>query len=90
VNPLGPILLASLLLACASHDGPFVAAGKPRMPLHEARAHCRQQSGGASDDGDAKVDWRAYERCMADLGWVKPPPVSSAGAPPPSGGGSAY
>ena len=90
MKALGPTLLVALVVACASQDGPFVAAGTPRMPLHEARPHCKQQSSTVSDDGNAKVDWRAYERCMADLGWVKQPLDRSGGAPLPAGGGSAY
>jgi hypothetical protein len=92
VKVSGPILLAALAFGpgCASHDGPFVAAGKPRMPLHEARPHCKQQTTGVSAGGEATVDWRAYQRCMADLGWVKPPSDSPAGAPLPTGGGPSY
>lgn len=86
----GTVLLVSLALACASHDGPFIAAGKPRMPLHEARPQCKQKSSSASAGGEAVVDWRAYERCMSDLGWVKPPSDGSAGAPLPTGGGPSY
>jgi hypothetical protein len=92
VKPLAPSLLATLVIACAcaSQDGPFVAAGTPRMPLHEARPHCKQQSSSVAADGNSKVDWRAYERCMADLGWVKQPIGGSDGARLPTGGGSPY
>jgi hypothetical protein len=90
VKSLAPSLLATLVVACASQDGPFVAAGTPRMPLHEARPHCKQQSSSVVADGNSKVDWRAYERCMADLGWVKRPPDRSGDAPLPTGGGSPY
>ena len=90
MKALGPTLLVVLVVACASQDGPFVAAGTPRMPLHEARPHCKQRSSTVSEDGNAKVDWSAYERCMADLGWVKQPLDGSGGAPLPTGGGSAY
>jgi hypothetical protein len=84
------ILLVALAVACVSQDGPFVAAGTPQMPLFEARSHCKQKSSTVSDGGSAAVDWRAYERCMADLGWVKQSLDSSAGAPAPTGGGSSY
>jgi hypothetical protein len=90
VKALAPTLLAALAVACAFDDGPFVAAGTPRMPLPEARAHCKQRSSTASAYGNAKVDWREYEGCMADLGWVKQQSGSSSGAPPPTGGGSPY
>ena len=90
MTALALILLATVAVACASQDGPFVAAGTPRMPLHEARPHCRQQSSTVAADGNAKIDWRAYERCMADLGWVKQSPAGSGGAPLPTGGGSMY
>jgi hypothetical protein len=90
MKALAPTLLALLVVACVSHDGPFIAAGTPRMALHEARPHCKQQSSTLSADGNATIDWPAYERCMADLGWVKQPLDGSGGVPLPTGGGSGY
>ena len=77
------IALGALTVACATPDGPFTAVGTPAKPLHEARGHCKEKAG--TVPSGAETDWRAYERCMADLGWVKQSSPGSAG-PGPTGG----
>ena len=84
------VLLTALVAACVSPDGPFTAAGTPAMPLHEARPHCKEHNRSVSDDGTVVTNWSAYERCMADLGWVKQSIPSSAGSGTTGGVGSSY
>ena len=57
------------------------------MPLHEARPHCKQRARSTSSAGEVVTDWKAYEECMADLGWVKQLPPGSGGSAPMGGGG---
>lgn len=75
------------LSACASHDGPFVAVGTPERPLYQARRECKDAHRVVAADGSSSIDWDAYERCMARLGWVKQTTPAGGGAPPPTGGG---
>ncbi len=56
------------------------------MPLYEARPHCKEKNRSVSSNGTVATDWAAYERCMADLGWIKQTSPGSA-SPPPTGGG---
>jgi hypothetical protein len=84
------LLLCALTVACVSHDGPFTAIGTPAMPLHEARPHCKEKAHTVADDGSVDTDWKAYERCMEDLGWVKQVPASSGGMGPGVGGQPSY
>jgi hypothetical protein len=79
-------LLTALAAACASPDGPFTAVGRPAMPLYEARPHCKEKTRSVSSNGTVATDWAAYERCMADLGWIKQTSPGSA-SPAPTGGG---
>jgi hypothetical protein len=80
------LLFAALAVGCVSHDGPFAPAN-PKLPLHEARAQCKAKHGHVSADGSTSVDWDAYDRCMAGLGWVKQMPATQPSAPPMGGGG---
>ncbi len=84
------VLLTALAAACVSPDGPFTAVGTPAMPLHEARPHCKEHNRSVSDDGTVVTNWNAYERCMADLGWVKQSTPGSAGSGPTGGSGPSY
>ncbi len=84
------VLLASIAHGCVTHDGPFARVGDPAMPLHEARAHCKQHNRSTSSEGEVVTDWQAYEVCMADLGWVKQLPSGSGGSAPMGGGGPSY
>ena len=79
-------VVAALGFACATHDGAFVASGTPRVPLYQARKECKEKVGEQAADGSVEIDWRRYDACMADLGWVKPARAPSA-PPSPAGGG---
>ncbi len=81
------VLLTVLAAACTSPDGPFTARGRPAKPLHEARAHCKAEARTVADNGSVDTNWRAYDVCMAGLGWVKQS-ISSGAGPGPTGGGS--
>ena len=81
-----PVVLLALGAACVAQDGPFTAVGRPDLSLHEARPHCKERT--RSSDG--AINWRAYDICMADLGWVKQPDGGTAGAGPAAGGGPSY
>ena len=81
-----PVVLLALGAACVAQDGPFIAVGRPDLPLYEARPHCKERT--RSSDG--AINWRAYDICMADLGWVKQPDGGSAGSGPAGGGGPSY
>lgn len=83
---IAPLLFAALAVGCVSHDGPFAPAN-PKMPLHEARAQCKAEHSHVSADGSASVDWDAYDRCMAGLGWVKQIPGGQPNAPSVGSGG---
>ena len=84
------VLLAFIAQGCVTHDGPFAPVGDPAMPLHEARADCKQRNRSTSSEGEVVTDWQAYEVCMADLGWVKQLPSGSSGSAPMGGGGPSY
>jgi hypothetical protein len=77
------LALPILSAACLSPDGPFVAAGRPELPLYEARPQCKEET--RSKEGE--IDWPAYEECMAKLGWVKQVSPSGGGTSPSGGGG---
>ena len=78
-----PGVLLAFGAACATQDGPFTAVGRPDTPLYEARPQCKEKT--RSSDG--AINWRAYESCMADLGWVKQTAAGGAGPGPARGGG---
>jgi hypothetical protein len=73
--------------ACTSPDGPFTARGRPSKPLYEARRHCKVEASDVDDAGAAVTNWRTYEACMADLGWVKQSNAGAGAGPGPTGGG---
>jgi hypothetical protein len=83
------IVLGAIAAACVSPDGPFTAVGRTAMPLYEARKHCKAEHSSTESDGSAQTDWASYERCMADLGWIKQTSPNSTGSAA-SGGGSPY
>ena len=81
------ILLGAFAAACVNLDGPFTAVGRPTMPLYEARKHCKAKHSSVESDGSVQIDWDSYNRCMADLGWIKQTSPGSSGSAPSGGGG---
>ncbi len=82
------VVLLALGAACVTQDGPFTAVGRPDKPLYEARPHCKERT----RLSDGAINWRAYEICMAELGWVKQPAggTAASGSVRGGGGGPSY